>query len=93
MAGTGSTANIPITFSNKLISKINEIGYYKYEGSLPYPDCKEGYIWFVAADFLPISSSDYDKLKALINKTFAPTSASRPLQALNGRKILKVAPP
>lgn len=62
---TFKSGSISVNLTQALINKLNEVGYYTYPGSLVIPDCKEGLTWFVAAEILPISTAEFDKLKAI----------------------------
>lgn len=60
--------------------------YYAYEGSLTTPPCTEGVRWFIGKTFVEISAGQIARFRQLF-----PHNA-RPLQSLNGRKILDFEP-
>lgn len=57
--------------------------YYVYDGSLTGPPCTEGVRWMVMKQPLQLSAAQLARLKSLI-----PDNA-RPVQPLNGRRILE----
>ena len=58
-------------------------GYYTFQGSLTTPPCTEGVVWYVLKTSVEISASQL----AWFSKRY-PGNA-RPLQPLNGRRILE----
>ena len=58
--------------------------WYHYRGSTTAPPCTETVDWFIYREPLPIKTSNYNAIKAGINKG---EPNSRPVQALNGRKV------
>ena len=63
-----------------------ETGFYRYDGSLTTPPCSEGVRWFVARGVRTISADQARRLQEL---TDGPNF--RPVQPLNGRRILLTA--
>ncbi|CAL5088039.1 unnamed protein product [Urochloa decumbens] len=59
-------------------------GYYRYEGSLTTPPCKEGVIWTILSKVSDASAEQIDALKSE-DKTEEPNS--RPTQKINSRVI------
>ena len=57
--------------------------YYAYNGSLANPPCTEGVKWFVLTDPVSISSKQVEEF------AHAVSFNARPVQALNGRKVVK----
>ena len=57
--------------------------YYAYNGSLANPPCTEGVKWFVLTDPVSISSKQVEEFTHLVSFN------ARPVQALNGRKVVK----
>jgi carbonic anhydrase len=60
-----------------------KMGYYHYTGSLTTPPCSEGVEWYVLAEPMEASTQ-----QMLAFQSIFPVSI-RPLQPLNGRKIVK----
>jgi carbonic anhydrase len=58
--------------------------FYHYRGSTTAPPCAERVDWFVYREPLPLKTSNYNAIKALIN---GGHSNSRNVQPLNGRKV------
>jgi carbonic anhydrase len=58
--------------------------YYRYEGSLNTPPCTEGVTWLVMKQPLEVSEAQLEKFRKII-----PDPNNRPLQTLNGRKVLR----
>jgi len=58
--------------------------YYRYEGSLTMPPCSEGVSWLVMKQPLEFSQAQLDTFHRAIGG-----SDNRPLQALNGRRVLE----
>lgn len=58
-------------------------GYYTFTGSLTTPPCSEGVTWYVLKNTAPLSAGQVAAFAKLY-----PLNA-RPIQALNGRKILE----
>ena len=61
--------------------------YYQYMGSLTTPPCTEGVSWYVMAETLEAS---VEQVEQFVELTRGATN--RPLQALNGRRVLQFAP-
>lgn len=59
--------------------------YYRYDGSLTTPPCSEGSVQLVMTRAIEASSRQVDALVGVLGFN------SRPVQALNGRKVLKSA--
>ena len=57
--------------------------YYHFNGSLTTPPATEGVKWFVLPNSVSITQADYDRLRIAIGG-----DNNRPLQALNGRRIV-----
>ena len=57
--------------------------YYAYNGSLANPPCTEGVKWFVLTDPVSISSKQVEEFAHVVSFN------ARPVQALNGRKVVK----
>lgn len=55
---------------------------YRYDGSVTTPPCSEDVKWLVMATPVELSETQIAAFKAIVNKN------NRPVQALNGRKIL-----
>ncbi|NXC99009.1 CAH15 anhydrase, partial [Certhia familiaris] len=77
---------------NSLLPPEEDLGrYYRYEGSLTSPDCYEGVIWTVFEKPVELSVSQLSQFAALhfegSNSTLM-TENFRPVQPLNGRKVL-----
>lgn len=56
--------------------------YYNYKGSLTTPPCSEGVNWYVFNTPIELSKEQIDLFRKFYNKN------NRPLQALNGRKVV-----
>lgn len=60
------------------------LGYYTFKGSLTTPPCSEGVAWHVLKEPVEISSAQIDAFKKVFKMN------ARPVQPLNGRKVLEV---
>ena len=56
-------------------------GYYRYNGSLTYPPCTEGVLWYVFEEPLEVGVSQIARI------IHAVGGNARPVQPLNGRTI------
>ena len=56
--------------------------YYRYDGSLTTPPCSEGITWIVLTPPIEMSEAQIAAFKAIIHDN------NRPVQPLNGRKLL-----
>jgi len=72
------------TFSVKQIKRLSRT-YYRYNGSLTTPPCKENVIWNILGKVRSLSLKQLELLKAPLTPDFQ--NNSRPLQPLNARKI------
>jgi len=82
--------NIPKEAANKQV-KVDiasmlpsDKSYYHYVGSLTTPPCSEGVMWYVLKKPIEASADQLQKLAALFKHN------ERPVQPLNGRKLLFV---
>ena len=57
--------------------------YYAYNGSLANPPCTEGVKWLVLTDPVSVSSKQIEEFTHVVSFN------ARPVQALNGRKVVK----
>ncbi|KAL5710640.1 carbonic anhydrase [Ranunculus cassubicifolius] len=60
--------------------------YFRYYGSLTVPPCVENIPWTILGKVREISKEQVEALKAPLNSSYV--NNSRPLQKLNGRKVL-----
>ncbi len=60
-----------------------DLGYYKYEGSLTKPPCTEPVDWFIMLEQRTVSQEQVDQISALTGGT----NNNRPMQPLGGRGI------
>ena len=64
--------------------------FVMYEGSKSSPSCMDNYLHIVSHIVYNVPKSDVEKIQNQINNTFRlPFGNSRPIQALNGRPIIK----
>jgi carbonic anhydrase len=59
--------------------------YFHYRGSLTTPPCTEGVKWFVLSQSVDASSKQIDQLSSRVLRNI------RPIQGLNGRKVVRSA--
>jgi len=62
----------------------NNLSYFTYNGSLPYPPCTESYKWFIYEDIGTIGSTNIDTFKNYIGNN------ARPIQRINDRTVFYV---
>lgn len=56
--------------------------FYRYDGSLTTPPCSEGVKWMLLTEPIEMSGSQIEALRSIIHNN------NRPVQPLNGRKLL-----
>ncbi|XP_027019057.1 carbonic anhydrase 4-like [Tachysurus fulvidraco] len=88
----GATVDIMNILSvDSLIQGVNLNNYYRYQGSLTTPACKESVVWTVFKDTIKVSSDLINLFSntVRINTTADPfiTNNFRPFQALNTRTV------
>jgi len=71
------------TFKQKFVELPKHSDYYSFKGSLTTPPCSEGVQWFVLSDSETLSKEQVEKFRKAMGHP-----NNRPLQAINGRKIL-----
>ncbi|XP_059152088.1 carbonic anhydrase 1-like [Physella acuta] len=54
---SGQATLIPTFALSEILPDINNLDYYRFDGSLTTPPCYESVIWSVATEFIPISES------------------------------------
>ena len=81
-AGESNRLSANTTRSLEMQKKIGS--YYRYNGSMTAPPCKEGVRWFVMKQTQTMSKEQYQQLKAAI-----PVDNNRPVQDLNARMIVE----
>lgn len=69
--------------ANMILPEDN-LSYFTYNGSLPYPPCTESYKWFIYEDIGTIGNTNVDTLKTYIGNN------ARPIQRLNNRNVFYV---
>ncbi|CAD8126394.1 unnamed protein product [Paramecium sonneborni] len=76
---------------NDFFSRMSDTTYYHYNGSLTTPPCSQTVNWIVFEKALPISPNQLNQFKTSFSDTsvFKFMQNNRPIQNLNGRKILK----
>jgi carbonic anhydrase len=65
--------------------------YLSYAGSLTTPPCSEGVRWFVLRQPVEVSQDTIDRLHDIVRQFpdyDAYPNNNRPLQALNGRRVI-----
>jgi len=68
--------------------------FYRYTGSLTTPGCSEVVLWTVFQESIPISTAQLQEFRKLINSHGDSLSDNfRPVQPLNGRKVLTTSYP
>ncbi|PAF53434.1 hypothetical protein BKH42_05780 [Helicobacter sp. 13S00482-2] len=75
-----------VKVSNVDLAKLipNKIHFFHYNGSLTTPPCTEGVSWFILKEPLEISKDQIKKFQQTIKEP-----NNRPIQPLNGRKIIQ----
>ncbi|CAK59520.1 unnamed protein product (macronuclear) [Paramecium tetraurelia] len=76
---------------NDFFSKMSDNTYYHYNGSLTTLPCSQTVNWVVFQQALPISSTQLKQFQDFLGDStvFPIKHNNRPIQHLNGRKILK----
>jgi len=74
-----------------MVSKMNDMEAFTYEGSFTTPPCTEGVHWFVFREWNYLSKAQWDALKAsvpLVAMVYGTGNGQyRPVQALNSRTV------
>jgi carbonic anhydrase len=76
-------SNVAIDLGETLVNKTKG-DYFHYKGSLTSPPCSQSVHWYVLQATLPVTMSIIDKFKTV----FPPPMNSRPVQQLNGRRVV-----
>ncbi|KAA0193003.1 carbonic anhydrase alpha, 9-like [Hyalella azteca] len=84
------TANVPKPNALSSLLPDDLSSYYRYEGSLTTPVCREVVVWTVFKQPLPVSKSQLEKLRSLkdINGEPVQDNYRNPLP-LNGRRVYR----
>lgn len=82
MPGPNESHPEPIAFNPALVLPPKKT-FYHYTGSLTVPPCTEGFKWYVLTTPLEVSSKQVDEFVRVVSFN------ARPVQGLNGRKVLK----
>lgn len=85
-----------LNFSVRNLVPSDDQAFYRYSGSFTTPDCKEGVEWIVFHQTLSLSSTQLQKFRDVYSTSKQDTKPwvhlvnnFRPVQALNGRIILR----
>ncbi|XP_059152090.1 carbonic anhydrase 1-like, partial [Physella acuta] len=85
---TDQMAHIPAFALSEILPDLNNLDYYRFDGSLTYPPCHESVIWSVATEFIPISKSQLNMFRNLQTRDQNPMVDNfRPPQNLNQRRV------
>lgn len=82
LPGAGETHPEPIAFDPAALLPAKRT-YYHYVGSSTVPPCTEGYKWYVLTSPVEASAKQVDEFVRVVSFN------ARPVQALNGRKVVK----
>ncbi|XP_024939337.1 putative carbonic anhydrase 3 isoform X2 [Cephus cinctus] len=83
----GSTAKIPTKIIPYLLLPADHTTFYRYQGSLTTPECKEGVIWTVMTEKLKISQSQLTSFMRVESNSGLLFYNYRPLQELGSRTV------
>ncbi|XP_059152117.1 carbonic anhydrase 2-like isoform X2 [Physella acuta] len=88
IAAADQLAHIPTFALSEILPDINNLDYYRYDGSLTTPPCHESVIWSVATEFIPISESQLNMFRNLYDiEHHHLVDDFRPLQKVNHRRV------